>query len=241
MSYRIDEMTYLGGLEAPCKERKDVTNEIHVGKWDTVSEYWTKRMKPIVDKIMKDVEEDYKKLSDPLDPPSEETMYGMRRVLEKGLTKNENKMEEKKTKKMTKAEAFEWLKCKKVDTCGHGEEVQKKLFECGFSWVNGHKGYYDFSDFLILDDEGHISHCGCRAADYWLSHCYESVSVEDILSLVINGKEKTMEEEALDEITELGKRISSFLSVLGGGHVNITVDDVTLYGVGMSLFHSDPF
>ena len=35
-----------------------------------------------------------KRFIDPLDPPSEETMDGMRRVLEKGLTKNENKMEE---------------------------------------------------------------------------------------------------------------------------------------------------
>lgn len=35
-----------------------------------------------------------KRLIDSLAPPSEETMEGMRRVLEKGLTKNENNMEE---------------------------------------------------------------------------------------------------------------------------------------------------
>ena len=45
-------------------------------------------------------------------------------------------MEEKKTKKMTKAEAFEWLKCKKVCvSCREiSEKVQSKLFACGVQW-----------------------------------------------------------------------------------------------------------
>lgn len=42
------------------------------------------------------IDNDYcgKRLSDPLDPPSEETMERVSRALESGLTKNENKMEE---------------------------------------------------------------------------------------------------------------------------------------------------
>lgn len=240
MSYRIDEMTYLGGLEAPCKERKDVTNEIHVGKWDTISEYWTKRMKPIVDKIMKDVEEDYKKLSDPLDPPSEETMYGMRRVLEKGLTKNENKMEEKKTKKMTKAEAFEWLKCKKVNTIGFGKQVQKKLFDCGVKWHNGKCEYYDFSDYLLIDADGDLYHCGNCGEVYWGMHHFEEISADDILSIEI--VEENRSENELDEIVELGEKIQCLLPKLSGHrHVVITETDVLLYDEGMCLSHSDPF
>lgn len=94
MSYRIDEMTYLGGLEVPLKERKDVTNEINVGKWNAISEYWVNRMQPLVDKIMKDVEEDYKKLSDQLAPPLSKAIDEMRKQLDEDLNKNGNKMEE---------------------------------------------------------------------------------------------------------------------------------------------------
>ena len=54
-------------------------------------------------------------------------------------------------------------------------------------------------------------------------------------------KKKSEEEKALDEIAELGKKISGLLTLLGGGHVRITVDDVTLYGEGMNLFYLDPF
>lgn len=35
--------------------------------------------------------------------------------------------------------------------------------------------------------------------------------------------------KVVDEISELGKRISGLLTILGGGDVRITVDDVTLY------------
>lgn len=94
MSYRIDDVTYWGGLEVPCKERKDVTNEIDVGKWDVISEYWTKRMRPIVDEIMKETDEVYKKLSDQLAPPLSKAIDEMRKQLEEDLTKNENNMEE---------------------------------------------------------------------------------------------------------------------------------------------------
>lgn len=184
MSYRIDgETPYWGGLEVPSKERKDVTNEIHIGKWDAISEYWTMRMQPIVDKIMKDVEEDYKKLSDLLVPPSEETMDGMRRVLEQGLTKNENKME-KKTKKMTKAEAFEWLKCKKIDACGQVEAVQKKLFSLGVVWISGDKSIYDFGRYCFVDEKGKLGHCD-GFEDFWIHHSFEKITAEDILSLEI--------------------------------------------------------
>ena len=151
-------------------------------------------------------------------------------------------MEEKKTNKMTKAEAFEWLKCKKVDTSGLGKEVQKKLFDCGVKWVNGKCEYYDCSDYLLIESNGDLYHCGGCGEAYWRMHHFEEISAYDILSIeIVDGKKKSEEEKALDEIAELGKKISGLLTLLGGGHVRITEDDVTLHGEGMNLFHSDPF
>ena len=39
-------------------------------------------------------------------------------------------------KKMTKAEAFEWLDGKKIRTVGNHEKVLRKLFDLGFVWKN---------------------------------------------------------------------------------------------------------
>ena len=84
-------------------------------------------------------------------------------------------MEEKKTKKMTKAEAFEWLKCKKVDTIGLGKEVMKKLFDCGVKWANGKCEYYDFSDYLLIEYNGDLYHCGNCGEAYWRMHHFEEI------------------------------------------------------------------
>lgn len=86
---------------------------------------------------------------------------------------------------MTKAEAFEWLKGKKVNTKGKGEEVQTKLFECGFSWVNGQCKYYGFSDYLLIETNGVLYHCGCDGDSYWRLHHFKEVSADDILSIEI--------------------------------------------------------
>jgi hypothetical protein len=151
-------------------------------------------------------------------------------------------MEEKKTKKMTKAEAFEWLKCKKVNTKGKGEEVQTKLFECGFSWVNGQCRYYDFSDYLLFEDDGKLWHCGEVGDSYWKLHNFEEISADDILSIEIVDEKKCSEEDGLDLISTVGSRLSEVLRRMEGHkHIVITEDDVILYDEGMSLFHSDPF
>ena len=50
---------------------------------------------------------------------------------------NKDIMEEKKTKRMTRAEAFEWLKGKKVACDGsNNEAVQSKIFDVGIGWLN---------------------------------------------------------------------------------------------------------
>jgi hypothetical protein len=149
---------------------------------------------------------------------------------------------EKKTKKMTKAEAFEWLKCKKVDTIGLGKEVQKKLFDCGVKWHNGKCEYYDFSDYLLIEFDGDLFHCGNCGEAYWRMHHFEEITAHDILSMEIIDENKTEEEKALDKISCLGAQIVDILlRMKGHHHVTITETTVALHDEGMSLFHSDPF
>ena len=151
-------------------------------------------------------------------------------------------MEEKKTKKMTKAEAFEWLKCKKVATIGLGKEVQNKLFDCGVRWANGKSEYYDFSDYLLIESNGDLYHCGDCDDAYWRMHHFEEIYAHDILSMEIIDENKSEEEKALDKISCLGAQIVDILlRMKGHHHVTITETTVALHDEGMSLFHSDPF
>ena len=183
-----------------------------------------------------------KSLSDPLAPPSEDVMEAMGRLLAKELTKYKLEMKEKKTKKMTKAEAFEWLKCKKVDTIGLGKEVQKKLFDCGVKWANGKCEYYDFSDYLLIEHNGDLYHCGHCGEAYWRAHHFEEIYAQDILSMEIIDENKSEEEKAFDKISCLGAQIVDILlNMKGHHHVTITETTVALHDEGMCLFHSDPF
>jgi hypothetical protein len=91
-----------------------------------------------------------------------------------------------KKKIMTKAEAFEYFKRKKILARG-GEVnigVQKKLFQCGVKWVNGGSVPFYHSDYLIVDESGRLYHCGCDDR-YWFAHYYESLDADDILSIEI--------------------------------------------------------
>ena len=179
-----------------------------------------------------------KTMNDPMKPLSEEAIQEIAKALE--ITrKPKNIMEEKKTKKMTKAEAFEWLKGKKVNTKGKGKEVQMKLFECGFSWVNGQCRYYDFSDYLLFETDGKLWHCGEVGDSYWRLHHFEEISVEDILSIEIVEEKKGDERkgEILDEIAKLGEKISDLIEEYGGDIV-IEIDqyEVLLRNSGNILY-----
>lgn len=147
-------------------------------------------------------------------------------------------MEEKKTKKMTKTEAFEYLKGKRVVCDGlNNEDVQRKLFEVGIRWRGGKEDVTAAAPFLFINPDG-ITHCGSLA---WFNlHEYEEISADDILSIEI--VEENRSEDELVEIVELGRKIQSLLPKFSGHrHIVITEDDVILYDEGMSLFHSDPF
>ena len=149
---------------------------------------------------------------------------------------------EKKKNDMTRAEAFEWLKCKKVDTIGLGKEVQKKLFDCGVRWANGKGEYYDFSDYLLIESNGDLYHCGNCGEAYWSAHHFEEIHAKDILSLEIIDENKSEEEKALEKISHLGSQIVDILLHMDGHHhVTITETTVTVHDEGVCLFHSDPF
>jgi hypothetical protein len=147
-------------------------------------------------------------------------------------------MKEKKTKKITKAEAFEYLKGKRVACDDSNEEsVQRKIFEVGIRWRGGKNDVTSVAPFLFINPNG-ITHCASR--EWFDLHEYEEISADDILSMEIVDENRSDDE--LVEIVELGKKIQCLLSKLSGHrHVVITEDDVTLYDEGMSLFHSDPF
>ena len=115
-------------------------------------------------------------------------------------------MEEKKTKRMTRAEAFEWLKGKKVACNGlNNEAVQRKLFDVGIEWLNcsTHVIKENYVVFLFIDLRGKITHCGGNRV-YFYNHDYEEISADDILSIEIVEDKK---EEAENINNDLEKWI----------------------------------
>ena len=149
-------------------------------------------------------------------------------------------MEEKKTRKMTKAEAFEYLKGKKV-LCYSSkmEVVQGFVKSLGFHWS-------DYSEepmlvsILFLGEDGRLTYS--VSLKRFEEHESPEISADDILSIEIVDEKQCSEEDALDLISTVGARLSEVLRRMKGHkHVVITEDDVILYDEGMCLFHSDPF
>lgn len=178
MSYRIDgETPYWGGWEVPCHGR--ISLSLDAKDWKKAQE---DALKSVTDGVM-----DY--ISEEIAIALSETLEESRKA-SKEWEELENKLEkleqmEKNKNKMTKAEAFEWLKCKKVNTIGLGEEVQKKLFECGVKWSSGKCEYYDFGDYLLIESNGDLYHCGNCGEVYWRAHHFEQIYAHDILSIEI--------------------------------------------------------
>ena len=99
-------------------------------------------------------------------------------------------MEEKKTKKMTKAEAFEWLKSKKVSVANRetNDKVQSKLFACGVEWKFLGTDVRYYGNYLVINPEGFLCHCAGMGEDYWNRLFHEEISADDILSIEIVEK-----------------------------------------------------
>ena len=97
-----------------------------------------------------------------------------------------NKEEDMEKKKMTKAEAFEWLKCKKVHvSCREiSEKVQSKLFACGVQWKNSGTEFCDYGNYYVINSLGLLGHCDGMGS-YWECLINEEISADDILSIEI--------------------------------------------------------
>lgn len=146
-------------------------------------------------------------------------------------------MEEKKTKKMTKAEAFEYLKGKKV-LCYSSkmEAVQGFVKSLGFHW-------FDYSEepmlvsTLFLGEDGRLSYS--VSLKWFEEHKYEEISADDILSIEIIKEKKDDERkgEILEEIAKLGGKISDLIEEYGGDViVEIDLFDVILRNSGDILY-----
>ena len=167
-----------------------------------------------------------KTMSDPMKPLSEEAIQEIAKALE--ITRNpKDIMKEKKTKKMTKAEAFEWLKGTKVSvSCREiSEKVQLKLFACGVQWKNGGTDFCDYGNYYVINSHGLLGHCEGMGA-YWDCLINEEISVDDILSIEIFEEKKDDERkgEILDEIAKLGEKISDLIGEYDGDII-IEIDE----------------
>ena len=121
-------------------------------------------------------------------------------------------MEEKKTKKMTKAEAFEYLKGKKV-LCYSSkmEVVQGFVKSLGFHWS-------DYSEepmlvsILFLGEDGRLTYS--VSLKRFEEHESPEISADDILSIEI-VEEKYELEFNYDKVVELAKPLMLYLNDVG--------------------------
>lgn len=122
----------------------------------------------------------------------------------------------KEKKKMTKAEAFEYLKGKKI-MCYAGianifdepTKVEKFLLDVGckyhfanhISWCDWYWPLYGF----IVDKKGEIYVAFENQKDFFEQDFSELISADDILSIEIVEEKKPSQEFVPYELTEMGK------------------------------------
>lgn len=113
---------------------------------------------------------------------------------------------------MTRAEAFEWLKCKKVSvsTQETSRKVQSKLFDCGVIWKHGGTYFCDYGNYYVINSHGFLTHCDGMGS-YWECLINEEISADDILSIEII--EETLSVE--DRLIDLAKPIMALLHEQG--------------------------
>jgi hypothetical protein len=130
-------------------------------------------------------------------------------------------MKEKKTKTMTKAEAFEWLKGKKIkcicavayeDAQANKVERFLKAVGCKYhfanhiSWRDWYWPLYGF----IVDKKGEIYVAFEDQMDFFEQNFNEPISADDILSIEI-----VEDEFSYDKVVELAKPLMAYLNEVG--------------------------
>lgn len=84
--------------------------------------------------------------------------------------------------KLTKQQAQDFLINKKVYVNGKSEEIQKKLFECGFKWRKlGADIFYSEELFLFIHKNKYLSHSSNMK--YFHIMNFEEITPEEILSI----------------------------------------------------------
>jgi hypothetical protein len=140
-------------------------------------------------------------------------------------------------KKMTKAEAFEWLKCKKVHvSCREtSEKVQSKLFDCGVIWKNGGTDFRDYGNYYVINSHGLLGHCDGMGS-YWECLINEEISADDILSIEII-EEKYKLEFNYEKVVELAKPLMHYLSETGHTEViSVCKEGISAIPMGAFLY-----
>lgn len=172
-------------LRDPIKPLSEETAQELIGRWEEIGKEWASKKKEIVESIFGNI-----------------------------TNEKSNIMEEKKTKKMTKAEAFEWLSNKKIDASINKREVQLKLFSLGVVWYTLDSKPTLGVDYLLIDEECHMTHCGCDL-NYYKTHRYEEISADDILSIEIVDEKKNELEFNYDKVVELAEPLMHYLNEVG--------------------------
>ena len=122
---------------------------------------------------------------------------------------------EKKTKKMTKAEAFEYLKGKKVKCyLGHnyvGKLLLTKIIECGFkSEITVPEGNEPFSWAFFMLRNGETMMLDLAFADTYRTYEYDEINAEELLSIKIVEEEN----EPLDKWDDFARRVAKIQETL---------------------------
>ena len=168
-----------------------------------------------------------KTMNNPTKPLSEAAIQEIAKALEIITRKPKSIMEEKKTKKMTKAEAFEYFKGKRVacDECDT-KDIQRKLFEVGVKWLGGSTNATDDrGNFLFVDLKGCLTHCNSR--EWFDTHEYEEISADDILSIeIVDGEDNIAEKNAFQQARDIMKWLREeqsphTLMIIDGYHVEL--------------------
>ena len=106
-------------------------------------------------------------------------------------------------KKMTKAEAFEYLKGKKVYVAGKSGEIQEVLFKAGFSWDKSsasQKIESTDAPFLYMGNEGSLMYG--TSMEFFIRDINEEISADDILSIeIVDGEDNIAEKKCFSAST----------------------------------------
>lgn len=114
---------------------------------------------------------------------------------------------------MTLREAHEFLAGKKVFVKNKGKEVQEKLFNIGFKWLDpDEKEIYKDRYFLFLHEDLTLTYT--NEIEYFYAYEFEEISAEDILNIEITPLPKTWEEFCKNNPINVGEVAFNSCSVI---------------------------